>query len=131
MKEFALTLLLLAQGISVRKAKHSSTKSFPYSNIKCEPGCFTEAFTSLSNKVRSSSDKKDCCLIIDSMSICTQTIWNQEKDQYSGFSDYGGAIPDTYDTPASETLVVIVVGTRSHWKCPIGYFLVDKISAGT
>ena len=100
------------------------------SSIKCEPGFFREAFASLSHGVRSSPDKKDCCLIIDAMSIRKQTIWNQEKDQYSGFVDYGGAIPNTSDTLPSEALVFILVGTCSHWKCPVGYFLVDKISAG-
>jgi hypothetical protein len=26
-------------------------------------------------------------------------------------------------------LVFLLVGTSSHWKCPIGYFLINKISA--
>ncbi|CAB4005871.1 Hypothetical predicted protein [Paramuricea clavata] len=59
-----------------------------------------------------------------------QTLWNPQKDQYSGFVDLGNEIPNVQcDKLASEALVFLLVGTRSHWKCPIGYFLIDKISA--
>ena len=44
--------------------------------------------------------------------------------------DLGCVIPYTKpDTLASGALVLLLVGTRSHWKCPIGYFLVNKITA--
>ena len=64
------------------------------------------------------------------MSIRKQTLWDAEKDRYSGFVDLGDEIHnDKSATLASEALVFLLVGTRSHWKCPIGYFLGDKISA--
>jgi hypothetical protein len=100
------------------------------SSIKCDPGFIKEAFTSLSNQIHASPDNKDCCLVIDAMSIRKQTLWNSEKEQYSGFVDRGDEIPNVKsDVLASEALVFLLVGARSHWKCPIGYFLVDKISA--
>ena len=75
-------------------------------------------------------NNRDCCLIIEAMSIGKQTLWNPEKDEYLGFINLGDAIPKPRsDKLASETLVFLLVGTRSHWKCPIGYFLVDKITA--
>ena len=44
--------------------------------------------------------------------------------------DLGCVIPYTKpDTLASGALVLLLVGTRSHWKCAIGYFLVNKITA--
>ena len=99
-------------------------------NIKCDPGFIEEAFTSLSNQIDLSPVNKDCCLVIDAMSIRKQTLWNPEKDQYSGFVDLGNEIPNVQcDKMASEALVFLLAGTRSHWKCPVGYFLVDKISA--
>ena len=73
--------------------------------------------------------KKDCCLIIDAMSIRKQTEWDTKNDQYAGFINYGEVTPEKPDTLASEPLVFLLVGTRSHWKCPIGYFLSDKMSA--
>jgi hypothetical protein len=64
------------------------------------------------------------------MAIRKQTLWDPKKDQYSGFVDLGNEIPNVQcDKLSSEALVFLLVGTRSHWKCPIGYFLIDKISA--
>ena len=84
----------------------------------------------LSNQIDASPVNKDCCLVIDAMSIRKHTVWNPKKDQYSGIVDLCNEIPNVQcDKLASETLVFLLVGTRSHWKCPIGYFLVDKISA--
>ena len=78
------------------------------SKCACEPGFTKEAFASLST-----ANDKDYCLIIDAMAIRKQTIWNSEKDQYSGFVDLGGVIPNTKpDTLAS-----------------IRYFLINKITA--
>ena len=37
---------------------------------------------------------KDCCLIIDAVSIRKQTLLNTEKDQYSLFVDLGDAMPN-------------------------------------
>ena len=48
-----------------------------------------------------------------------------------GFVDYGDTLTE-FNVPnilASEALVFALVGLRSHWKCPIAYFLIDKISA--
>ncbi len=96
----------------------------------CEPGFIEEAFNSLSTKITTTPSDKDSCLVIDGMSIRKQTLWNAQKDQYSGFVDLGGVIPNAKpDTLASEALVFLLVGSRSHWKCPIGYFLINKITA--
>ena len=99
-------------------------------SFKCEPGFIEDAFTSLSNEIAASPNSKDCGLVIDVISIRKQTLWNHEKDKYYGFIDLGDAIPNPKSEKlASEALVFLLFGTRSHWKCPIGYFLVDKISA--
>ena len=133
-KEFSLTFYFYSP-----KAYRYARSRIPLPNLsliqtwssstKCEPGFFTEEFTSLANEVHCSSLKKDCGLIIDAMSIRKQTIWNRAKNQYAGFVDNGDTIPGISNTLASETLVFLLVGIRSHWKCPIGYFLVDKVSA--
>ena len=75
--------------------------------------------------------KKDCCLIIDAMSIRKQTLWDPKKEQYSGFVNYGQVPPEDPEMLASESLVLILIGTRTRWKCPIGYFLPDKMNAIT
>jgi hypothetical protein len=85
----------------------------------------------LASEVSRDAIKKDCCLIIDAMAIRKQTIWDPKKDCYAGFVDYGqgGPILDDPETLASEAHVFLLVGARSHWKCPIGNFLTDKISS--
>ena len=100
------------------------------SSFKCEPGFIEDAFTSLSSQISNSPNNKDCCLVVDAMAIRKQMLWNPEKDKYSGLVDFKDAIPNSTPTKlASEALVFLLVGTRAHWKCPIGYFLIDKITA--
>jgi hypothetical protein len=64
------------------------------------------------------------------MSIRKQTIWNPEKDSY-GFVDFWNEIPNEHleKLATAEALVFLLVGTISHWKCPVGYFLADKMNA--
>ena len=133
-KEFALTIYFYSPKAyryvrSIIPLPNPSIIRKWSSSVDCEPGFFQEVFISLASDACSSPDKKDCCLIIDAMSIRKQTIWDPKKDRYAGFVDYGSAIPENPETLASEALVFLLVGTRSHWKCPIGYFLTDKMSA--
>lgn len=49
--------------------------------------------------------------------------------KYAGFINHGAVTPEDPYTLASEAHLFLLGGTRTHWKCPIGYFLCDKISA--
>ena len=101
------------------------------SSVNCKPGFSRESFTALEREVSREAIKRDCCLIIDAMAIRKQTIWEPKNDRYVGFADYGkgGPVLDDPDTLASEAHVFLLVGARSHWKCPVGYFLTDKIGS--
>ena len=77
------------------------------SSVDCEPGFLQEAFQSLQSEAEKTPSKKDCCLIIDAMSIRKQTLWDPKKEQYSGFVNYGPVPPDDPETLASESLVFI------------------------
>lgn len=103
------------------------------SSVNYEPSFSKEAFTALESEVSKEAIKRDCCLIIDAMSIRKQTVWEPKNDRYVGFVDYGkdGPVLDDPDNLASEAHVFLLVGTRSHWKCPVGYFLTDKIESKT
>ena len=92
---------------------------------------FQEAFTELETEVSNEGIKKDCCLIFDAMAIRKQTVWEQKQDRYAGFVDYGKGLStaDDPDTLAPEARVFLLVGARSHWKCPMGYFLTDHITS--
>ncbi len=80
-------------------------------------------------KLKDSPENKDCALIIDAMSIRKQTVYDPKVDTYAGFSDYGGALQEPCEQLASEALVFLLVRLRGHWKCPIPYFLTDKLSS--
>ena len=75
--------------------------------------------------------EKDCALIIDSMSIRKQTLYNSHTGKYDGFVDYGpgGMVGEHTDVPASEALVFILVALHSNWKVSIAFFYVDKVQS--
>jgi hypothetical protein len=62
------------------------------------------------------------------MAVRKQTLWDSKNDKYVGFVDYGHIPTSKPDKYASEALVFVLVGARSNWKCPIGYFLTDKMT---
>ena len=62
------------------------------------------------------------------MAIRKQTLWDSKNDKYVGFVDYGHIPTSKPDQYASEALVFVLVGASSNWKCPIGYFLTDKMT---
>jgi len=48
--------------------------------------------------------------------------------KYSGFVDCGGFVAESSEYQATEALVFFVVGLKHFWKCPIGYFLTNKLN---
>ena len=98
--------------------------------LECDPGFVKEAVDSLGKEASSCPEKKDCFLIIDAMSTKKQQcLWDPKQDKYVGFLDFGSTASEKLGTLASEALVFLLVGARSHMKCPIGYFLADKMSS--
>lgn len=134
-KEFALTVYFYSPRAyryirSIIPLPNPSLVRKWSASIQCDPGFIKEVFASLTHEVTNSPIKKDCCLVIDAMAIRTQTVWTPQHDKYFGFVDYGTEIPNPpSDKLATEALVFLLVGTRSHWKCPIGYFLGNKTNA--
>jgi hypothetical protein len=134
-KEFAVTLQFYSAKAYtyVRKIlplPHPSLIQKWARSINCEPGFLTEAFETLQQECESNNEKKDCCLVIDAMAIRKQAIWDKAKKKYTGFVDYGNGIQlEPTETLASEALTFELVGLRSHWKIPIGYFFTDKTTA--
>ena len=120
--EYVRTILPLPNPSLIRKWS---------SSLPCEPGFMQEAFDALNDDVKLSPNKRDCFLIIDAMAIRKQVFWDAKQQQYVGFVNYGSAHSPKPDTVASEALVFLLVGARSHWKCPVGYFLTDKMSSKT
>ena len=98
-------------------------------SVNCEPGFFQDVIEKLSDQLKCNDWMADAVLIIDAMAIRKETIWDDSKKKYVGNVDYGKALPEPCDNLASEALVFMLAGATGHWKHPIGYFLIDKISA--
>ena len=134
-KEFAVTLQFYSAKAYdyVRKIlplPHPSLIQKWAQSINCEPGFLTEAFETLQKECESKIEKKDCCLVIDAMAIRKQAIWDKVKKKYTGFVDYGNGIQlEPTETLATEALTFELVGLRSDWKIPTGYFFIDKTTA--
>ena len=131
-KEFALTLSYYSPKAyayvrSIMPLPHPSLIRKWARNVNCEPGFIGESFRSLEEQAKIDKEKKDCCLVLDAMAIRKQVQWEPANNKYSGFVDYGPL--EAPEIIASEALVFLLVGLRSHWKQPIGYFLTDKATA--
>lgn len=130
-KSFAMTLQFYSpkaykfvRGI-FRSLPHPATIRKWVSVLDCEPGFIAEVFEFL----KLNPGCKKYSLVLDSMSIRKQVIWDKKNNKFSGYVDLGNGFSDQNETYASEALVFMVVSMKEKFKCPVGYFLVDKICA--
>lgn len=127
-KQFALTLFYYSPQAyefcrTTLSLPHPSSIRNWLSNVEADPGFLINVI-----EAAAKSEEREYCLVVDSMALHKQTIYNQ--GHLSGFIDYGGVLVGDKDTLASEALVFLLVplkGTAKQYI--IGYFLVAKISA--
>eukprot|EP00795_Rhopilema_esculentum_P001042 gene1042-15371_t len=132
-KKFALTLHFYSPKayLFMRKVfdlPHPSSLRNWQSSVNCEPGFFKDVLENLAAQLANNTNMSDCALMIDAMAIRKQVIYDKGNQKFSGFVDYGGCIPENSEDQASEALAFLLVGLRSHWKCPIGYFFTNKLN---
>jgi DNA transposase THAP9 len=99
------------------------------STFNCKPGFLLEVLEFLKVECKSKQYLKDCALIFDSMSIRKQICWDEKEDKHSGYSDYGGIIDCDLEDPASEVLMFQIVSYQNNFKCPVAYFLTNRVHA--
>jgi DNA transposase THAP9 len=133
-KEFALSLFYYSPCAYsfVRESLHlphpSTVRSWSAS-VQCQPGFLANVFQQLKQDVQQDIEMVDCALMFDSMSIRKQTVWDLSLNKYVGFVDCGIASLEPVEELASEVLVILLVGLKKKWKCPVAYFLINKISS--
>lgn len=68
-------------------------------------------------------------MILDDIHIKSGLVYNPSSGVFEGYVNYGEdiALADN-DKEATEALVFMLVGLRRHWKCPIGYVLINGIT---
>ena len=108
---------------------HPSSLRNWQSSVEYEPGFLKDVLENLVPQVANNPNMSDCALIMDAMAIRMQDIYDKTNSKFSDFVDYGWFIPEHSEDLASEALGFLLVGLRSHWKTPIGYFLTNKTNA--
>ena len=72
---------------------------------------------------------KDIALTVDGMALPKGIVWNPKTKRYVGTINYGTAVPEVENDLATEALVFLIIGLKSHFKHPVTYFLQNKCSA--
>ena len=70
----------------------------------------------------------DYVLMMDGMAVRKQVLYDTKNIKYSGFVDCGGVAAESSEDQAIESLLFLAVGLKHFWKCPIGYFLTNKLN---
>jgi hypothetical protein len=108
---------------------HLSTIRKWYGNIDGSPGFSTQALKLLEQKVKYAEEKKKpeviVSLMLDDMSIKKQIDYDAKTSSFKGFVDLGTGAVDDDSKPATEALILMVVGVNYHFKIPIGYFFIS------
>ena len=99
------------------------------SGIDCWPGLLSVCFNELARH-KGDIRYSDGALSVDEMSIKKLVQYVPSLGRGFGFVDYGGLLEkgDSKDL-ATDALVVMVTGLRSHWKLPLAWFLVHGVCA--
>lgn len=95
----------------------------------CNVGFMQEVLEFLKSYVQNDDSIKNVALMFDAMHIRSEVKEDKKTGKYWGYTDYGGIVPVTAEEWATEVLVVEIVSLKSRFKCPIGYFFINKISA--
>ena len=131
-KEFAVTLHFYSpKGYRfVRKAlclpSPSTIRSWAAS-VEAEPGFLLNVVHSLRNLIKPS--ERDCVIILDEMSIRSQTLVDNKSGKLVGNVDYGSIQGEPRENVANHVLVVMVAGLKAKWQNPMAYFLTNNTNA--
>lgn len=123
-KKFAINYMLFNR--STLTLPCPSTISLWSSSVDADPGFFQEVINKLGNFPDSDRDTN---LVIDAMAIKSGKLWDAVNDRYVGFVDYGPTLISPKNTEATEALFFMLVALNGKWKMPVGYFLINKITA--
>jgi hypothetical protein len=89
-----------------------------------------QVFAYLGQKVKSDQwQYKYCSVMIDAMCIRRHIEYDSGTGSMVGFVDLGSGPVENDEATAREALVIMAVGLAGHWKVPLGYVLIDGITA--
>lgn len=134
LKKFAITMHFyspaayeyLRQNLN-NSLPHVNTLRTWYNTVRGDPGFTQEAFLALEERAKLSSHQIWVVLMFDEMSIKKCIEWNGKE--FVGYVDLGDGVCLTETEEAKEVLVLMVVALNASWKMPIGYYLINGLSA--
>ena len=71
-------------------------------------------------RIQKNPGMSNCELLIDSMAIKKEIMYNTAHETYVQFVDYDSILPKHSANVTSKKLMFIIVGLRYPWKCPVG-----------
>ncbi|CAH1156107.1 unnamed protein product [Phaedon cochleariae] len=135
LRQFALTLNFYStkaynyvRNTFLKCLPHTRTLTKWYQTIDASPGFLTEAMAALKLKVAEANSRGQkilCNLVFDEMAIRKRVEWDGEK--FHGYVDMGINFQSDNLEEAKEALVFMLVALNSHWKIPVGYFLISGL----
>ncbi|XP_072758714.1 uncharacterized protein [Anoplolepis gracilipes] len=106
---------------------HPKSISKWFKSINENPGFMEEALYSISKRVKATDYPLFGTLIFDEMSISQHIEYDGEK--FSGYVDFGNEIINDKTNIVKDALVFLIVCMNAAWKVPVGYFLINGITA--
>jgi hypothetical protein len=98
--------------------------------IEVSPGLCRPMIETLGDKAKKNpTTYSNVALMLDAMAIRKKITRDPKSQTMTGFVNLGDGCDS--DLPASEALVVMVVGLREHWKAPVAYYLTRTLTAET
>ena len=70
----------------------------------------------------------DCALMMDGMPVRQQVLYDTKNMKYSGFVEGVEIVAESSEDQAKKALAFLVLRLTHFWKCPIGYFLTNKVN---
>lgn len=98
-----------------------------------KPGICSHVIQSLKNKRENERENYEhCVLMVDEMSIKKHVTWCPSEQRYEGYVNLGGTVIDAdTDKIANNALVIMAVGIKKKWKCPISFHFTAGLTAAT
>ena len=63
-------------------------------------------------------------MMLDEMSLKKQIDYNSTSSSFTGYVNIGNGLSEEGQKPATDALVIMVVGINWHFKIPIAYFFI-------
>lgn len=105
-----------------------------YESVDGAPGYTTEALQLLNIKCKEAAEKNTkliCNLVMDEIFIKKHIEFSPAEKRFYGYVDIGNPFETENDDrfEAKEALTFLLNCVNGHWKLPVGYFFINRLSS--